>query len=144
MSSEQQIQRSREDFAPYARQLAVRLGLRDWRIEIGDVPPPNSDSSEASTWTAYGQRRAEIYLSDRFLGASPEDQRDTVVHELLHLHFAAMDGLVTDWLEAVHQKSYSRMFEYVIEAVAVAIASLFPLPSEVLDRGDATETPETA
>lgn len=133
MSSDQPIQRTRADFQPYVRSLADSIGLKDWKIQISEAPPPNSDSAEASTWTAYGQRRAEIYLSDRFLGSSSEEQRDTVVHELLHLHFAPMDGIVTDVVEAGPYKAYSRLFEYGIDAVAVAIAPRFLLPSQILD-----------
>ena len=116
----------RTAFASYVRQLADQFGLKDWAIEVPETPPDGT--AIAATWMAYGQRLARIHLSDKFLCDTPEDQRDTIVHELLHLHFAAMDGLVTDWLEADKHKAYSRMFEYGIDAIAIAVSPRLPLP----------------
>lgn len=111
----------------YVRALADRMGLKDWTITVPSGPPVGQ--SDASTWMCYGRRVARIHLPDSFVHESPEEQRDTIVHELLHLHFNAMDGLVTDWLDGEKIKGYQRMFEHGIDAVAAALALHLPLPT---------------
>ena len=83
---------------------------------------------------------AKIILGDSFRELSPSEQRDTIVHELLHCHFATVDEYVSDTVPVLIGKpaytawesAYDLMQERAIDNVAVAISALgvIPLPPE--------------
>jgi hypothetical protein len=89
---------------------------------------------------AYGRRSATILLGEEYLKSSPADRRETLVHELLHLHFAHADELVSDSLGdllgksayEVFESAHNLVMERAIDAVAVAIGDMgtIPLPPE--------------
>jgi hypothetical protein len=113
----------------YARDLADRMGLKDWTIEFpGERWHANDNGGSASATLAYGRRLIRIHLPDRFHCDSLEEQRDSIVHELVHCHFAMMDGMVEDWLDGEKYKAYRRAWEYGIDAMAAALAPHLPLP----------------
>lgn len=116
----------RQKFLPYVRRCADIMGLKDWQIGVKDEAP--KDNTIASVWMRYGGKEADVYLSDDFLGRTPEQQRTDIAHELTHLHFAPMDGMVREWLDDGKTKAYDRMFEYGIDAVGEMIAPFLPLP----------------
>lgn len=126
------IRRERTEFQPYARALADLVGLKDWRVEIVDEPP-DSDDAFAFVECLYGQKYALIRLSDNCLKASEEDQRHAIVHELCHAHHTAVDQVVAAMVGDRQYELYRLQVEYSVDAVAVALAALLPLPSEVLD-----------
>jgi hypothetical protein len=68
----------------YVRDLADRMGLKDWRIEVDREL--TSDSVNARVICPDPYRRAVITLGSDFAGESAEDQRGAFVHELLHVH----------------------------------------------------------
>jgi hypothetical protein len=115
----------KQAFSEYLRDLADRMDLRDWHVEIIDRAPANGRHS--SVWLCYGQRRAQIMLSEEFLASDVEEQRATLVHELLHLHFAPMDELVEGWLSPDQYKGHLLLFEYGIDGSARAWARTLPL-----------------
>jgi hypothetical protein len=116
----------KQAFAGYLRELAGRMGLKDWHVTISD-DPPDDRSARCSVWMRYGGKQAKTYLSEEFLRGTPEEQRADLAHELLHLHFAAADGVIEDWLAADAYKAYQRLWEYGIDGVAEAWAPLLPL-----------------
>ena len=122
----------REKWSAYVRDIADRIGLKDWTITVPGTPP--RDHADASMWMCYGRRVARVHLPDSIRHEPPEEQRDIVVHELVHLHFAAMDGTVTDWLDEDKGKAYNRLFEYGIDAMAAALAPHMPLPLWAINR----------
>jgi hypothetical protein len=119
-------------FSPYVRQIADLMGLKDWIVHVGDGPPTASNAN-ASTFLRYGAKDALIKLSEDFLNDPPAHQRITIVHELIHLHLAPADGLITDFLgdeTDPRYKAYWRMMEYAIDGLAVAWAETLPLPDD--------------
>jgi hypothetical protein len=66
---------------------------------------------------------------------SPENQRSTMVHELLHCHFAAISQHLLDasgnvgktWIHLLDQVLKTHL-EYGIDAIADALAKSMPLP----------------
>ena len=118
----------KQRFAPYLRDLADRMGLRDWSLTIGDGPPRSG--AEASVYMPYAIRHGKVYLSEEFLDKPADEQRATLAHELLHLHFAAMDGIVRDGLPKDLHSAYDRIWEYAVDAIAEGWAKTLPLPPE--------------
>lgn len=110
----------------YIRRVADGMGLRDWRFMLErDL---TSDDVDARIRWPFGQRYAEITLGEPYFEASREEQRETVVHELLHCHFAAAQDAVS---RSTHRRSFAHFMqglEYGIDATAAALAPRFPLP----------------
>jgi hypothetical protein len=117
----------RQRFLPYVRALADRMGLKDWEATVSDQPP-RSPTAMAGVFLHYGQRRADIHLGDSFLDEPTDLQRLHLAHELVHLHFAAADGVAEDWLDTSQYAGFLRLFEYGVDAVATAWAPHLPLP----------------
>ena len=124
-----------DPFADYVRVVANTLGLTDWEIKVrwGDLP----DDTLARVHPSYARRSAEIIFGEAFLNSRPEEQRDTVVHELLHLHFSMADELVSDTLPSLlgspafkaFENSLDLAMEYAIDAIAVGIGEMGVIPT---------------
>lgn len=123
--------RSRVDYQPYVRELADRMQLRDWTISVVPNEPPG-EKALADILRTKGRRDARLRLSEQFLRESEEEQRDTIVHELIHMHGAVVDSFLVDKLNDDWQ-TFSTLREYETDALAAAVASLMPLPSDILD-----------
>lgn len=123
--------RDAAEFEPYVRAIFDRLGLKDWEARVLDDPPP-SDSAYAYVECVYGRKLAHVQFSRNFLRGSEAEQRHAVVHEALHCHFTQADQVHAKLAGDEHYGIFKLAMEYGIDAVAVAIAPLFPLPSEVL------------
>jgi hypothetical protein len=126
----------KDSFGPYVRSLADLMGLRDWKVTIGDGGA--RDDSAASVWLQGGVKNARIHLSEEFLGYDADRQRQTLVHELVHAHFAASDGMLMDWLDDARYKGYVRIFEYAVDGIAEEWAKFLPLPNEGIEEDSAS------
>jgi len=117
----------------YVRDCADRLGLRDWTLVIRHDPPDEEDAL-ADTLATEGRRRAVIRFCENFRELDVEEQRNTVVHELLHCHLylienAQSDGEVAlgrDTAQILHN-SVRRSIELACDSIATAIDEHFPL-----------------
>lgn len=118
----------RQAWAPYIRDIADRLRLRDWTIELSDEGTGNDDLV-ALVRVADGRRFARLYLSDAFLDLTPERHRHTVVHEMLHLHFGWAGNWAREKIAGDSERdTFVRLHEIGIDGLADAIAPLMPLP----------------
>ncbi len=112
--------RDRKALSAYIRSIADQLGLSDWNLNL--LREPCGDDYNAQVRIIYGRKVADIRVSAEFRGFDLERVRRTVVHELIHLHFAActqaLDVFFSAWL---------RDFEYGIDWVATTIAPRLPL-----------------
>jgi hypothetical protein len=124
--------RARPEWQPYVRHLADRLGLKDWQVFVLDELPA-TDSAYARIEIPHGRKYANVTLSNNMLKGTEEEQRHAIVHELLHCHFAFGDRAARTMLSERDYGIYEDGFELGVDGVAVAIAPLLPLPSEVLD-----------
>jgi hypothetical protein len=115
----------RQRWLPYVRRIADLMMLKDWRIEISEEPPAASDAC-ASCDPVQGRKMATLRLSSGFLEDPPDDQRQTVVHELIHCHLGHSWRL----LEANdHMSNGSKMaLEYAVDGLADAFAPFLPMP----------------
>lgn len=115
----------REDWNGYIAELKERMRLNDWtlRLKLEDKP---RDGDNAEIHSTHGRKLAVLLLSDAFLADKPEDQRHTIVHELVHMHFFGL----TDLMEARgDMDSAARMLvELGVDAMADVLAPFMPLP----------------
>ena len=117
----------RQAWVPYIREIADRLRLRDWTIDLSDEGT-DRDGVSALVCVADQRKFARLYLGDDFLDMTPDEQRHCLAHELLHCHF----GWATNWarqrLADPEREPFERLHEIGIDGLADAIAPLMPLP----------------
>ncbi len=109
------------------------MELRDWRICL--LPEPAEDDSCGQIKVIYGRKVAEMRVNSRFREYTLENQRDTIIHELVHCHLESPCNMVQNDLEAllgsatdgVFWEGYKRQMEYAVDALAKAIAKHLPL-----------------
>jgi hypothetical protein len=120
-------QMSRQKFVPYLVSLKNQLNLKDWEAKISDEHP-YTDNALAQVDMPFGRKLFIIRLSDAFLVSTREEQRRTLVHELIHVHFSPAHDLAMDQLEKELKSPFQRMVEYGVDGLADAIAPFFKLP----------------
>ncbi len=121
----------------YVDGLSRMLGLKDWSVNVSDQAPEDTEAT-AETCPTEGRKHATISLCSGFASLSPEEVRETLVHELPHLHHAAATDVIRIDLwesRAVSHATYATIFgamrrqmEYAVDGVARAISGFFPLP----------------
>src|ERR1044072_1763295 len=111
------------------------MHLRDWRIEV-KVPreAEDGDKALARCHPVFGRRYATITFNPEFETLDQPEQRDTVAHELVHVHLAAIQSQVENDLERILNDDADAMFfrnarrnlEYGVDALAGVIAPTLP------------------
>lgn len=118
----------------YLRWLADKMALQDWTVGI--AVDAAEDGANATVHRSRGRKMAMVALKpDWETNYSPEEQRQTLVHELLHCHVMGCDILLADAREN-HKKSWMMHLElnigvqqeYAIDAIAQVLAPFLPLP----------------
>lgn len=126
--------RDRKALGSYMREVADRMELRDWHLDLSHDPPAQDDAY-ASCEPIYGQHRTVLRFAHGFRDRDPEDQRHTVVHELVHLHLAALTSqvehdaseLLGSTADSVFWNGARRNLEYAVDGLAHAIARHIPI-----------------
>lgn len=67
----------------YLAQLQVEMGLSEWTVQIEEAPAP--DDCHAQIVCVDGRRIAKLELAHSFDKLPIDQQRHTLVHELLHV-----------------------------------------------------------
>jgi hypothetical protein len=108
------------------------LGLQEWRIIVSKEPAP--DDSFAATEALEQSQSATIWLGTKFWASTLEEQRLTLIHELLHLdtwRCANMVDRLEDQLGKVAWAMFEPLWldewERLIDRHATRIASQFPV-----------------
>jgi len=109
------------------------MGLRDWEFEL--LKEHADDGKTAQIFPTYGRRHALICVCLCFRDHSPEEQRNTIAHELVHCHLEpACDMIRRDLDDALGKKAsrvvwgaYVRQIEYAVDGHAGAVAPALPL-----------------
>lgn len=117
----------------YVRDTADAMELRDWTIEL--MHDPCEDGAMATVNSPFGRKLARVWVCEDFRERSAEEQRDTIVHELVHLHLESAASMVrTDLEEHLGKQAdklffdaWRRLFEYGIDGLSAAIAKHLPL-----------------
>lgn len=131
----------------YVRSVADELGLQHWHLEVevtDEHPPADTliSDAEEDDWPAAatcdpipGMHRATLRFSTGFREESPEDQRETVVHELIHCHLAdlyefgrkGMSDLVHQSVYDMFMYGFSLAWEHAVDGMARAWSPKLPL-----------------
>lgn len=125
----------RRQVGKYLRRLADKLELRDWTVHLMHAEPHNPNHGAAMEAT-YGQRHVRVWIRSDLFDYSPEEQRQTLVHELVHVHTSAMVAMVRETLPGqmapgaheVFEREFTRQMEHAVDAMAEAVAHHLPLP----------------
>lgn len=127
----------------YMYTLAGAMGLGHYEWELYDTPV-KSGAAEI-TFKGY-QRVGKVMLCADFDDQSPEFQRDTLVHEIMHGYFLEMDQVLEDqlhrrpWWAPKKAWAYLRQQvydahqaaeEYLVSDVTRAWSKTLPLPPKV-------------
>jgi hypothetical protein len=122
----------------YIREMADRLLLRDWEFELRRESA--DEGARASISLNYNKNDASVVVCDRWFVRAPDEQRQTITHELLHAQTARLRRVMSRLNDEVGGEAigyanaaYSEEEEIVVDTLARAIAPLLPLPPEVSD-----------
>ena len=118
----------RLNWLKYFRRLADLYGLKDWSIEMGNDEP--RDYALASVTCTTGRKIAWIRISQLFMEETINEQRMMAVHELTHCHEHMSYSFAKDNIKEDLKPIYQNLMEYTTDAIAVAIAPFFPLPTD--------------
>ncbi len=118
----------------YVALLQPLFRLQHYEIEVWDEPPENKDAF-ADCGTKSRQHWARLRFAEKHFDTSPDEQRNTVAHELLHVLHDGVDvaaiegfgGLATTSEEWARQR-YDHENERLIDALSRVLAPLLPLP----------------
>jgi hypothetical protein len=123
-------------FIEWVRTCANTVGLSAWEIEVVREELPKNVIARCRVPRA--RQFGEVVVDDEFFDLTPEEQRATIVHELLHCHFAQITEVVEESLPVMLGKPAYHVFEVAhdlalercLEATAVAFAEMLPVPPE--------------
>lgn len=129
-------------YGAYLRCLADLLGLRDWTVAL-DV---SSDAGPygATVERVYGRKIARVAVCPEFAAMPAGEQRQTLVHELVHCHLGGaqdaarvLGGVLSSEAYGAWWPLFDHQIEFAVDALADAIAPTLPLPDEVMPDGAA-------
>lgn len=126
--------RHRRLMRSYVQELANLMGLPHWAITIRFEERSSSDA-HAEVSRTDGALRAELWLEEKFTALPRSRQRQVIVHELMHLHTADLQGLL-DAARKQMERSEGRLWktvtsaaeELLVDSVAEAWSSSLPMP----------------
>jgi hypothetical protein len=133
-------ERAKRVLVNYTREMADRMGLRDWSFDIASGEP--SEGSIASTEVWGSSSTATIWIGDKFWKYGPLMMRETVCHELVHWHtdkfFKAGREVMRRTLgREAYELSldhYRAFHELTVDGIAAAWAREFPLIDWTADK----------
>jgi len=126
--------RTRRSFLKYLEMIAEEFGLRDWQL-YAHFDEDLGDGVSAATACVDNRRVAHVKFAPSFFNLRPEEQRETVLHELLHVHMWQITDYVREVLPdligkpafVVMEAAFNRLDEQATDAIAAAIGDRYPL-----------------
>lgn len=106
------------------------LGLRDWKILYKVCEEPAKEA-EADIAPQHG-KLAHLRLNKNFFALPPEHQRNTICHELVHLHLAGVDDCILATREGLGGAAYALLDSLYTEASENAVQTLSHLLEKLL------------
>ena len=117
----------------YISEAQQTLNLGQWKIELEDSPCEDDALAEIEVSENLWQARIRVAYS--FFKEKPEEQRDTIVHELIHVHTAGiersrdrMEKILGELAWPVFQASMENEVERAVDALAKIVAPTLPIP----------------
>lgn len=117
----------------YISEAQQTLNLGQWKIELEDSPC--EDDALAEIEVSENLWQARIRVAHSFFKEKPEEQRDTIVHELIHVHTAGiersrdrMEKTLGELAWPVFQASMENEVERAVDALAKIVAPTLPIP----------------
>jgi hypothetical protein len=118
----------------YVAALQPALLLQHWDIRVGKKPPQNPNFA-ADCYRVPRMWVAWLHFADDFFAKDPEAQRETVVHELLHIVRSAEQTAVFEAFNGLDQtgrawawERFDHEQEFATDHLARVIAPFLPLP----------------
>ena len=140
--SKQLLKGSYDELGAYLRDIADRVGLKDWYFNIVHEPPDDQNHA-ACVEVYYGRKVADIRFRNEWATWTPEELRETVLHELLHCHINPLRFHLNNIQNAVGQMVYEPLYqgvtdyiEYAVDGIARNWAQTLPLPVKAKKRKD--------
>lgn len=129
--------KTRKELHRYVRWMANELGLRDWTVNI--MHRPSGSHSFAEMENILGRKMINFYVCEHWEGLSLEEQRSSVVHELVHAHINLIRDRLGAYERALGQMIYSPLheslteaIEYAVDGISESIAKHYPLPKQMV------------
>jgi len=123
----------RSSLERYLSEAQQILNLGQWKIELGDSPCEEDALAEIEVSENLWQ--AKIRVAHGFFKEKPEEQRDTIAHELIHVHTAGierardrMEKTLGELAWPVFQSSMENEVERAVDALAKIVAPTLPMP----------------
>lgn len=111
----------------YIDQLKHLLGLSQWDAFLSATP--SEDTTNASVHPVYGRRVVPIAVNRNWWSYSPEVQRNTLVHELLHVVHNAQTEVIRTAPTSVWQwRTFERETELMVDHLAGVLDQYMPWP----------------
>jgi hypothetical protein len=111
----------------YIDQLKELLGLARWDIFLSLAA--SDETTNASVHPVYGRRVVPISVNPEWWSYSPDKQRNTLVHELLHvIHNAQTEVIRTSPTSVWMWRTFERETELMVDHLAGVIDQYMPLP----------------
>lgn len=115
----------------WVRRAADAMGLRDWLIRV--TAHGTKHESYAESFLQDAAEDAWIAVGEEFAKYTPDDQRNSLIHELLHCHFQPVTRMAEKlWdqelgrrTEAILEQAVSLTEERSIQRLATGIAPFF-------------------
>jgi hypothetical protein len=123
-----------EKYQAYIRGLADQLSLQDWEVVL--KRDWADEDANASSGVSRTKNRIWIEIAEDFGDFSLEQQRRSLVHELLHAHVARTEKTIyrleemlpTNKAALLTRKAFDDEMEIVVERLARILAPFMPLP----------------
>lgn len=123
----------RDELGKYVREMADLCGLRDWTVRV-DMDPCDEDNA-GECRVIYGRKYGIVRVSHDWAEKPPEELRNTIIHELLHMHCEPMMWAVNNVQVplgsvafGILDGSFRDALEVAVDSIATAWAETLPLP----------------
>lgn len=117
----------------YISEVQQIMNLGQWKIELSDVP--SEEDALAEIEVSENLWQAKIRVAHGFFKEKQDEQRDTIVHELIHVHTAGierardrMEKTLGDLAWPIFQASMENEVERAVDALAKVVSQSVPLP----------------
>ena len=116
----------------YIRNIADRMGLKDWQFHLDRNPASAGKIAQTEIWG--DSQTATVWLGKQFFDYPPGMQRETIVHELCHWHTDKLIKVALVPMKQMGREAYTIgkdtmevAHELALDGIAAAWARFFPV-----------------